>query len=121
MRAARASSLKYETDMAYEVVPRCPAKASLARTVSRISHELDSPQAAASLLDAFEEVRNNLGDMPYSYPAHRQASKNAGASVRRAPVNRYALFYLVDKESSRIVDLAFHHEQQDVSRNLWTL
>lgn len=101
--------------MACEVAWTQAAEDDVERAVRYIAVSLASPQAASSLLDAFERAVDEISTFPEACPVGTHPSL-ATRGLRKKVVKRYVLLYSYDGESV-IVSRVFH-SLQDYARIL---
>ena len=99
--------------MTYSVLIAPRVYSELDQAVGYISSELDSPRAAAQLLDAFENTIHSLETNPFAYPVNRHLSGIVRQPIRCTRVRNYRLCYRVHEDAHRVDALYFKHMRQD--------
>ena len=80
--------------MAYEVIVDPGVIERLDEVVGYVSEVLDSPMAAAGILDGFDELVEKLEQSPLSYPL-AQDKRLQARGYRRALVGKYVVLFRV--------------------------
>lgn len=104
--------MRYEVNIGVRVYER------LDSSLDYIAVTLGEPQAATSLLGAFEGAIEQLELFPDNHPVQPQITSMLGVLVRRAPVQNFGLFYYVDKPSRLVQAFSFLHSRQDVPAHI---
>ncbi len=85
----------------YEVKITKMVYGQMQEIVRYISNELFAPDAAANLLDKFQESINGLSDMPERYSlADEEPWRSEG--VRKIIVKNFLIYFWIDEPNSRV-------------------
>ncbi|MBM6779780.1 type II toxin-antitoxin system RelE/ParE family toxin [Collinsella tanakaei] len=103
--------------MAYRIVITAPAKRQLAEIVNYLVQDCSAPRAARSLLDSYRAVRKLISALPYPFPVDEVVSSIVGDSVRKANVDRYRAYFIVEEKDHVVAVVAFLHGSQDQRRH----
>lgn len=99
--------------MGCEVVWTDSARADVEHAVRYIAVNLDSPQAASSLVDAFDEAVDEISTFPEACPIGSHPAL-ATRALRKKVVRRYIILYSFDGQMA-VISRVFH-SLQDYAR-----
>lgn len=99
--------------MAYSIQQTQGFSDQLEDTVDYILTTLHSPQAARSLLDAYEQTLRLIKQSPTWLPVDQAASARFDTVVYKVSVRSYLLRYWVDEASSTVHLISFRHQSRD--------
>ena len=99
--------------MGYEVLVSSATHDDIERAVGYVAITLASPAAAASLLDEYEYALKLISGNPYIFGLDLYVSEALNRQIRRCPVKKYAVYYLIDDENRKVFVIGFMHGLQD--------
>ena len=86
------------------------ARADLLEAITYIGRQLDSPQAAKALYNAFLDAVERVAAFPYAYELYR-TDRPMLDEIRKVPVKGYVLYYTVYED--RIELRRFLHDRRE--------
>ena len=101
--------------MAYRVLISEPTQADVDSAIGYMVLTLGAPRAAASLLDEYEHALALLADNPLLFGVDLHVSEALNMQIRRCPVKRYGIYYLVDDAAQAVYVVGFAHQRRDTS------
>lgn len=101
----------------YEIIYLPLAKQDLIEIFLYISDQLNAPQAALDLLDAFDHSISLLQDFPYAHKNYRTL-KPLEEEHRMLPVKSYAVFYIVREQEKTVEIQRVLYARMDLQRSI---
>ena len=99
--------------MAYSIQLTQGFSEQLEGSVNYILTTLHSPQAAKSLLDAYEQTLHLIEQSPTWLPVDQVASTHFDTTIYKISVRSYLLRYWVDEASDTVHLISFRHKSRD--------